>query len=433
MVLGDRPGPAARDRLYARRRAEGHNATVSENLDPLYLRGRVVTPTAVLEDGVVVVDGALIAWVGPAADAGSAGWPDVPAAAARPVTVLPGLVDLHDHGGGGASFPDATTTDEARVAIREHLAHGTTSLVASLVTAAPDTLRQRVGVLTELADAGELAGIHLEGPFLSTVRCGAQDPHLIQAPDADLVRELAAAAHGHLVTMTVAPELRGVAGDDGVSDALISAGALPSFGHTDASWEQTAAAVADARIRLAANPARRSGRPTVTHLFNGMRPLAHRVPGPIPELLAGAVRGDLVVELIADGTHLDPGLVRSVFELVGAGSIALVTDAMAAAGMPDGTYRLGSQDVTVADGVARLTHGGAIAGGTAHLLDVLRATVRAGVPLADAVRAATTTPAAVLGDPQVGALEAGRRADVLVTDDDLRVVRVLRAGLVVAP
>ncbi|HEX7806600.1 MAG TPA: amidohydrolase family protein, partial [Cellulomonas sp.] len=232
---------------------------MSEHPEPLYLRGRVVTPTAVLEDGVVVVDGGLITWVGTAADAGVAGWPDVPTVDARPMTVLPGLVDLHDHGGGGASFPDATTADEARVAIREHLAHGTTSLVASLVTAAPDTLRQRVGVLTALADAGELAGLHLEGPFLSTVRCGAQDPHLIQAPDADLVRELAAAARGHLVTMTVAPELPGVAGDDGVSDALISAGALPSFGHTDASWEQTAVAVADARTRLAANPARRSG------------------------------------------------------------------------------------------------------------------------------------------------------------------------------
>jgi N-acetylglucosamine-6-phosphate deacetylase len=432
-AAGTGPDPAGRNRLSARRLDAGHNATVSEPTETLYLRGRVVTPTAVLEDGVVVVDGALIAWVGPAADAGAAGWPDVPAAAARPRTVLPGLVDLHDHGGGGASFPDSTTPDEARVAIREHLAHGTTTLVASLVTAAPDTLRQRVGVLAELADAGELAGIHLEGPFLSTVRCGAQDPHLIQAPDAGLVRELAAAAHGHLVTMTVAPELAGVAGDDGVSAALISAGALPSFGHTDASWEQTVAAVADARARLAATPGRRSARPTVTHLFNGMRPLAHRNPGPIPELLAGAARGDVVVELIADGTHVDPGLVRSVFELVGADSIALVTDAMAATGMPDGVYRLGSQGVTVAGGVARLTHGGAIAGGTAHLLDVLRSTVRAGVPLVDAVRAAATTPATVLGDPRVGALEAARRADVLVTDDDLRVVQVWRAGVVVAP
>jgi len=387
----------------------------------------------VIEDGVVVLAGDTIAWVGPGSEAARHGWPEVPEAREMPPTLLPGLVDVHNHGGGGSGFPDARTPDEARVAIREHLAHGTTTLVASLVTAAPATLRQRVGVLTELADAGELAGIHLEGPFLSTTRCGAQDPDLIQAPDADLVRELAEAAHGYLVTMTVAPELVGVVGDGGVMDALITAGALPSFGHTDASWTQTSTAVADARARLDTTPGRRSARPTVTHLFNGMRPLKHRDPGPIPELLAAAGRGDVVVELIGDGTHLAPELVQSIFELVGAKNLALVTDAMAAAGMADGAYRLGSQDVTVTDGVARLTQGGAIAGGTAHLLDVLRTTVAGGVPLVDAVRAAATTPATVLGDPRVGALEVGRRADVVVTDSDLRIIEVLRSGMVVHP
>jgi N-acetylglucosamine-6-phosphate deacetylase len=396
-----------------------------------YLRGRVVTPAAVIDDGVVVVDGDTIAWVGAAAAAARHGWPEVPAAPDRAPTLLPGLVDVHNHGGGGAGFPDVSTPDEARVAIREHLAHGTTTLVASLVTATPDTLRQRVGVLTALADAGEIAGIHLEGPFLSTARCGAQDPDLIQAPDADLVRELAEAAHGHLVTMTVAPELVGIPGDGGVIDALVAVGALPSFGHTDASWTQTRVAVADARARLDATPGRRSARPTVTHLFNGMRPLTHRDPGPIAELLAAAGRGDVVVELIGDGTHVAPELVRSIFELVGAANVALVTDAMAAAGMPDGAYRLGSLDVTVADGVARLTHGGSIAGGTAHLLDVVRTTVAGGVSLVDAVRAASTTPATVLGNPQVGALEAGRRADVVITDSDLRVRQVMRGGRVV--
>jgi len=399
----------------------------------LYLRGRVVTPDAVIQDGVVVVDGDTILWVGPAVEAARAGWPYLPNPREIPPTLLPGLVDVHNHGGGGAGFPDASTVDEARVAIREHLAHGTTTLVASLVTAAPATLHQRVSVLTALAEAGELAGIHLEGPFLSSTRCGAQDPELIQAPDADLVRELAEAAHGYMVTMTVAPELAGVVGDGGVIDALITARALPSFGHTDASWTQTSVAVADARTRLDATPGARSARSTVTHLFNGMRPFTHRDPGPIPELLAAARRGDVVVELIGDGTHLAPELVRSIFELVGAKNVALVTDAMAAAGMADGGYRLGSQDVTVTDGVARLTHGGAIAGGTAHLLDVLRTTVAGGVPLVDAVRSAATTPATVLGDPRVGALQVGRRADVVITDSDLRIIEVLRAGMVFHP
>ena len=197
---------------------------MTEHGSPTYLRGRVVTATAVIDDGVVVVEGDTIAWVGPADAAGPEGWPEAPDAPAVRLTLMPGLVDLHNHGGGGAGFPDVRTPDEARVAVLEHLAHGTTTLVASLVTAKPDTLRQRVGVLTVLADAGELAGIHLEGPFLAAAMCGAQDPDLIQAPDADLVAELAIAAHGHLVTMTLAPELVGVLGDGGVMDSLISAG-----------------------------------------------------------------------------------------------------------------------------------------------------------------------------------------------------------------
>jgi N-acetylglucosamine-6-phosphate deacetylase len=404
---------------------------MSEHHRPTYLRGRVVTPTAVIDDGLVVVQANMIAWVGPAEAAGQHGWPDAPPAPKVVPTLLPGLVDLHNHGGGGAGFPDASTPEQARRAIGEHLAHGTTTLVASLVTATPDTLRQRVRVLAALADAGELAGIHLEGPFLATALCGAQDPDLIQAPDPALVRDLAEAAHGHLVTMTLAPELVGILGDGAVMDAVITAGALPSFGHTDASWAQTRAAVSQARARLDANPGARSGRPTATHLFNRMRPITHRDPGPIPELLAAAARGDLVVELIGDGTHLAPELVASIFELVGASNVALVTDAMAAAGMSDGAYRLGSLDVTVSDGVARLTHGGAIAGGTAHLLDVVRTTVAGGVRLVDAVRAASSTPATVLGDFRVGALEAGLRADVVTTDAELRVVQVLRAGKIV--
>jgi N-acetylglucosamine-6-phosphate deacetylase len=166
-----------------------------------------------------------------------------------------------------------------------------------------------------------------------------------------------------------------------------------------------------------------------------MRPLHHRDPGPIAACLAAAARGDLVVELIADGTHLADGTVRAVFDLVGPGSIALVTDAMAAAGMADGDYRLGPMAVRVGDGVARILEddgsAGAIAGGTAHLVDVVRTVVRAGIPLVAAVRAAATTPAEVLGRADLGALVAGRRGDVLVTDAELEPVAVYRAGRLV--
>ncbi|MBN0041057.1 amidohydrolase family protein [Cellulosimicrobium cellulans] len=400
------------------------------------LVGRVVTPTGVLDDGVVAVRDGLVAWVGARADAAAAGYTDVPAGDGA--TVLPGLVDVHDHGGGGASFPDATSLDEARVAAREHLRHGTTSLVASLVTAPRDVLLERTANLADLADAGEIVGIHLEGPFLSEVRCGAQNPHDMLEGDPGLVRAIATAARGYLRTMTVAPEVPGVVGAGGVIETLVEVGAIPSIGHTDASTEQTEAAIAAGVAALAA-AGRPEARLTATHLFNGMRPLHHREPGPIAACLAAAARGELVVELVADGTHLAHGTIRSVVELVGShvgadgvvagpDAVALVTDAMAAAGMADGAYELGPMRVTVAHGVARLTEGGAIAGGTYHLIDVVRETVEAGVPLVDAVRAASWTPAGILGLDDRGGLVAGRRADVVVTDADLRVREVVREG-----
>ncbi|GAA4288473.1 N-acetylglucosamine-6-phosphate deacetylase [Georgenia daeguensis] len=388
------------------------------------VRGRVVTPRGVIDDGAVVLEGATIRWVGPAAEVPGAPPSGPPADDGR--LVLPGLVDLHCHGGGGASFPDAETPGDALRAVHEHRRHGTTSLVASLVTAAPETLRSRVALLAGLADAGEIAGVHLEGPFLSVVRCGAQDPALIIEPDPALTTQLLELGGGHVVTMTVAPEHAG--NRDGVAAALVAGGALPSWGHTDAGPGDTRAALEAGAALLGAADGPRSARATVTHLFNGMHPLHHRDPGPIGEFLAAARRGDAVVELIADGTHLHPELVREVYELVGRDGIVLVTDAMAAAGMPDGAYRLGSQDVTVAGGVARLTVGESIAGGTAHLLDVVRTTVAGGVPLVDAVYMASTGPARVLGDAGVGALEAGRRADLIVTDAGLRPLRVVRHG-----
>ncbi len=418
------------------------------------LRGEVVTPTEVLPDGVVVLADGAIAWVGPVAQLPARWADDLPPVPAPGTTLLPGLVDIHDHGGGGASFPDATTREEALVAAREHLRHGTTSLVASLVTAPRDVLLARAALLADLVDSGDLVGIHSEGPFLSADRCGAQNPSDMLAGDPQLVADLARAARGHLVTMTIAPEVPGVADGSGggagrtaddVVAALVRAGAVPSVGHTDASSEQVDVAVSRARALLAGGRRGtaagggagrgRSPRPTATHLFNGMRPLHHRDPGPIAACLAAAARGDLVVELVADGTHLADGTVRAVFDLVGPDAIALVTDAMAAAGMADGDYQLGPMAVRVGEGVARLRNedgtAGAIAGGTAHLLDVVRSVVGAGVGLVAAVRSAATTPAEVLGRTDIGALAVGRRGDVVVTDADLACVAVYRAGSLV--
>ncbi|MDO5081708.1 N-acetylglucosamine-6-phosphate deacetylase [Buchananella hordeovulneris] len=393
------------------------------------LRGRIVLPDSVLDDGVVAWAGQDLVFVGPV-DAAPAPYLE----AAEPVAgyVLPGLVDVHCHGGGSASFPDATTYEEAMVAVREHRRHGTTTLVASTVTAAPQTLRERTKLLAQLCDDGELAGIHWEGPFVSHERCGAQDPTLIQPPNAALTAELLELGRGHVVTMTLAPEKEGVTGPGGVSEVLIRGGALPSFGHTDAGPAETRAAMEWARQVLADTPNRRSDHATITHLFNGMTPLHHRTPGPIAEILSDAVRGGVIVEMVGDGTHLHPSVVRDVIEIVGRDHAVLITDAMAAAGMPDGQYRLGSQDVTVADGVARLTGGDSIAGGTAHLLDVVRTSVGGGVSLVDAVYCASLVGARIIGcQDQVGSLAAGKRADLVVVDDTLHPQRVVRAGAVV--
>ena len=399
------------------------------------LRGRVVTPDHIIDDGAVVLSGAHIAWVGPADQAARAGFADaVEQAQAAPEGgyLLPGLVDVHCHGGGGESFPNAETAEQAMVSVLEHRRFGTTSLVASCVTAAPEVLRARTRVLAGLCEDGELAGIHFEGPFVSVERCGAQDPTYIIDPDAALTRELIELGGGHVVTMTIAPEKPGITGDDGVNAALIEGGALPSFGHTDSEAAPVRAALADAAARIAerleAGKPVRAPRSTATHLFNGMRPMHHRTPGPVPEFLAAARRGECVLEMIGDGVHLSPAIVLDMFETLGRDNVVLVTDAMAAAGMADGDYVLGSQSVTVADGVARLTEGGAIAGGTAHLIDVVRTTWQGGVDLVDAVYAASVQGAQILGDPSVGALRAGLWADVVVTDADLRPVTVLRRG-----
>ncbi|NEW37508.1 amidohydrolase family protein [Nocardia cyriacigeorgica] len=389
------------------------------------LRGRVIGASDAVAsavrrdiiDGVVVLDGDLISWVGPAAHyRGTA-----PVPPPSDSIVLPGLIDLHCHGGAGAGFPDTNISGAGRAAAH-HRAHGTTGLLGSLVSAPPADLLRQAAVLADLVEQGELLGIHLEGPFLSRVRCGAQDPAAIIPGDPELFERICLAARGTVRSMTLAPE---TANFTGLLAAMRAHGVLPSLGHTDADAATTSARIAEA-----------AGAPlTATHLFNGMPPLHHRAPGPVAACLAAAGRGELVVELIADGVHLAPETVAMVFDTVGPAHIALVSDAMAAAGMSDGDYRLGPLEVRVDGGVARLVtaggSAGSIAGGTARLLDVLRhAVVGAGVPLADAVAAATSTPAAVLGlDAERGTLAPGYRADVVVTDPTLRVRRVITGGV----
>ena len=324
--------------------------------------------------------------------------------------VVPGFVDLHVHGGGGASF-SAGTTAEARTVIDTHRRHGTTTMLASTVTGALDDLARQADTLADLVADGELAGLHFEGPFIARARCGAHEPTLLRDPEPAAVRTLLEAARGTTRMMTLAPELPG--GLDAVR-LLADHGVLAAVGHTDADYDLTRAAV-DAGASVA------------THLFNAMPPLAHRAPGPIAALLADE---RVTVELINDGTHLHPAVLHLAFRHAGPARVALITDAMAAAGMGDGVYPLGPLQVRVEQGVARLVEGGSIAGSTLTLDRAFRRAVTVdGIPVTDAVRALSTTPARLLGlTDRIGTLEPGKDADLVVLDGDYRVTGVMRKG-----
>ena len=385
------------------------------------LTGTVVLPDRVVPDGVVAITGDVLAYAGERRSLPS-DWADVvvPDGWLPGRTLLPGLVDVHCHGGNGGEFgPDP---DSGRTAASHHHAHGSTTVVGSLVSAPARTLLDGAAALGGLVRSGELAGIHLEGPFLSTVRCGAQNPAALIDADLGLVAALGeAGGEGSFAHMTWAPERPGA---DGVPAALAAVGAIGSLGHTDVDYPGAARA-----LEAVAAQGARGGLPLTTHLFNGMPPLLSRAPGPVAAAIAAAARGEAVVELIADGVHLDGGTVRMVFDAVGPDHIALVSDAMAASGLPDGAYTLGGLDVTVSGRAARLTDNGSLAGGLSTLVDQVRWLVQdLGIPLVDAVRSASATPARALALAGVGALVAGAWADVVVVDHQLSVQRVLRRG-----
>lgn len=369
--------------------------------DLLIAAGRVVTPARTFAPGWVHVEGDLIAAVGPGEPIGPADL-DLPDA-----TIVPGFVDTHVHGGGGVSFDGGDPASVER-AVLAHRAHGTTTMVASLVTDTVDGLVESSARLADLVDTGLLAGIHLEGPWLSPLHQGAHDPALLTAPDDRAVGRLLEAARGQLRMVTLAPELPGA---PAAIRRLVSAGVVVAIGHTDATYDQARAAL-DA------------GAAVGTHLFNAMRGLHHREPGPVAALLE---HPDAYVELIADGVHVHPAMIGLAAAAKPQHTV-LVTDAMAAAAAQDGDYRLGSLVVEVRDGVARLPGGGAIAGSTATMATAVQHAVRAGLSLEDAVRAATATPAALHGLTRVGTLRPGTYADLVVLDDDLAVQRVMRHG-----
>ncbi|OBJ39879.1 N-acetylglucosamine-6-phosphate deacetylase [Mycolicibacterium mucogenicum] len=370
--------------------------------------GTVVLGDSVCRPGWLEIDGDRIVACGSGAPSRSvdADFPDG--------VVVPGFVDMHVHGGGGFSYSTDDPDDVARAA-EFHRAHGTTTTLASLVTAAPEVLLAQVQTLADAVRDGVVAGIHLEGPWLSSARCGAHDLTQLRDPDPAEIDSVLAAGDGAIRMVTIAPELPGA---DVAIERFVDAGVIVAVGHTDASYEETKRAL-------------QLGATVGTHVFNGMRPLHHRDPGPALALLEDA---RVTVELIADGVHLHPALVHQVAVTAGSDRVALITDAMAAAGMPDGTYQLGGLDVEVSGSVARLRERSTIAGGTATM-DTLFRTAATGLEAASdsalrhAVAMTATTPARTLGLDDAGALAPGMSADLVVLDRKLQVRAVVRRGV----
>lgn len=365
---------------------------------------RIVTPDGIIDNGWVSVDDGRIAAVGAGTPEGQV---DVDAAGGW---LVPGFVDIHTHGGGNATVVGAVP-EAVRTFAATHRRFGTTTIVASLVSASPESLESDIAGLADLTEEGVIAGTHIEGPWIAMEYKGAHDPQQLRAPGPDEVARMIAAGRGTVRMVTLAPEL-----EHGVEAfrAFSEAGVIAAVGHTNATYDQVRAAI-DA------------GATQATHLFNAMRPLNHREPGPIAALMSDE---RVALELIADGVHVHPAVIALVYQSVPADRIILCTDAMAAAGAKDGRYLLGELEVDVVAGVARLTSNGAIAGSTLTMDVAFRRVItESGFSVEDAVLASATVPARMLnlGD-RTGSIAAGLDADLCLLDGDYMLQRVWAKG-----
>ncbi|RUQ05080.1 MULTISPECIES: N-acetylglucosamine-6-phosphate deacetylase [Microbacterium] len=366
---------------------------------------RLVDRGEIVEDGWVRIEDGVVASRGTGPD-----WEpatevvDATAVAGAGALLTPGFVDIHGHGGAGAAYDDGV--DAIRTGRDLHREHGTTRAVISLVTGTIDDLARSVALIATLTRTDpDVLGSHLEGPFLDPGHHGAHEPSLLRHPVPADVARLLDAGEGTVRQVTIAPELPG--GIDAVRQ-IVAAGAAAAVGHTDA----------DAAMAVAAFEA---GASLLTHAFNAMPGIHHRAPGPV---LAAAADHRVILEAIADDVHLDPHVVKLVFDAAPQ-RVALITDAMAAAGSADGKYDLGAVKVTVENGVARADDTGSIAGSTLTQDVALQRAVAAGVPLPEVVRALTETPARAIGrDAHLGALRPGLLGDAVLLDAELRVARV---------
>lgn len=377
--------------------------------------GLCVTPAEEIPDSLVVCREGRILWVGPQSEG------EIPEGATRLDAagriVCPGFIDNHVHGGDGADIT-LDGVEGVRHTARHLLRYGTTAFLPTTVSARHDVLVAAIEGCHEASEAdsrpqAEILGIHVEGPYINRKKKGAQPAEAIRDPDPEEFRELLEAAQGLLRVMTVAPEIPGAL--DLVKE-LVSHGIVASLGHSEATYDQTLAAM-------------EVGATQATHLFNAMDPIHHRRPS---LLLAALLEPGLRAEVIADGVHLDPHCVKLAVRQKGPEGVLLITDGMAAVGRPDGIYTLGDNRVTVRGDLCTLDDGTIASSMLTMNRAVRNAMAFAGVSLVDAVRMASLVPARAAGaDDRKGSLEPGKDADLALLNPDFSVAQTVMAGEVV--
>ncbi|CAI6087756.1 N-acetylglucosamine-6-phosphate deacetylase [Cohnella sp. JJ-181] len=318
--------------------------------------------------------------------------------------LIPGMIDVHIHGAKGFDMMDGTTRSVEEVS-RACVETGCTSFLATSVSSTLEQLLDMVASVGEVAGrepGAAIAGIHMEGPYLHPKRKGMQNEAYLRHPDLEELDTILASAGDRMKMVTLAPELPGAMEMIG---RLVEKGIVVAVAHSDATYEEAKTAFA-------------AGASHITHCFNGMRPIHHRDPGVI---VAAFEEEKVSLQAIVDGVHLHPAIVRLMHRLKGPEGVVLITDALQAMGMGDGTYLFGGHQTRVEDGVARLQDG-TLASSTVTMNIALRNTVELGVPLCEAVAMATRTPADILGLSGKGRIEPGCDADLVLLDESFDVV-----------